>query len=195
MRGRFEGFSGMSFPAPSESQMLSLVKDWANRPLVLRGIITGTRSHKFLREGETIVTGENKDLRINALMDDLYNVYRLDPTTTNGTCILPVIGTLKFHKGSEFVIHSTPDGVVMGFFMSFLAEYSDAKMPVPEMTFVWVIPKFRRMGVFSQMYSNLCKRKGVIRVDDPNDACKIALQSLRYSDSDVRRYFSTAESA
>ena len=183
-----------SFPALSESDMLKQVKEWALRPRVMKGIIKGEARHKCLIGDVTIVDRRNNDRRLDRLMDDLYNVYRLDKNTTNGMGMLPIIEALTSNIGSEFTIYATADGIVKGFFMSFLAEYQNAKTPIPEMTFVWVVPKFRRQGVFTRMYQDLVARRGPIHVDQPNEACEIALSALGYDRGAVLDRFIKVES-
>ena len=148
-----------------------------------RDIICGRRRELELSDsGHTIITGSTKqNAKLNKLMNDLYNVYRHDPHTDNGCSQLPFIDTLNEHEGSEFHIYSTRDGRVKGFFVSFIIEFQGGRVPVPTMTFVWVIPQFRRQGLFTQMHRDLVNRRGVVMVDNPNSVCKAALDNIGYS--------------
>lgn len=170
--------------------MLWEVRKWTDRPNVKKGIIKGTRRSPALEHPHTVISGNNTDHRLNLLMDDLYEVYRLDPGTDNGICIMPWIGTLRYHAESEFHIYSTKEGVVKGFYAMFVNESSNILLPVPTMTFVWVVPRFRRKGLFRQMYDDLVDKRGPILVDHPNEVCKACLEAMGYSQNQVIDFYS-----
>jgi hypothetical protein len=155
---------------------------------VLAGIIKGRRKNPFITEAHTIVTGENEDKRLHRLMDDLYSVYRADYTTLDGCGNIPWIDSLRRNDSSEFHIYSGEDGVTKGFFSSFRCRYKDLG-PVPTMNFVWVVPRFRRQGLFTQMYRDLETRRGLFFVDSPNKACQVALDNIGYSGKRVISYY------
>lgn len=162
---------------PSEECLVDDIR-WqmkAQRPPV--GLIRGRKKNRFITSSHTVVTGENKDRRIHRLMDSLYEIYRTDRSTEDGFGQLPMIGTLRANKSSEFHIYSTNEGIVKGFFVSFCHRPEDAP-PWFTMTFVWVIPRFRGQGLFTQMCDDLLARRGSFYVDSPNEACQMALLSL-----------------
>lgn len=174
----------------SENEMLKLIERWTFRPNVKRGIIKGTRRSPSLNGYHTIITGDNTDKKLNQLMDDLYMVYRMDPDTENGMCIMPWIDTLQYHIGTEFHIYSTKEGVVKGFFAIFLHDWKDIPKRIPTLTFLWVVPKFRRKGLFREMYRNITSRFGPTLVDAPNGVCEACLDSMGYSRERIIDYYS-----
>lgn len=151
---------------------------------VARKLIRGTRYHKFLTEEHTIVTGWSHRCKpLHRLMDDLYYVYSLDPKTENGCAVTPWIDNLRcwrspYVRDREFHIYAE-NGIPMGWF-SFTRQQYDFGGWVPTMTFVWVVPRFRRQGLFSRMYKDLMARYGDILIDDPNEICSKALETLGY---------------
>lgn len=151
------------------------------------GLIRGTKKNQFLAGVHTVVTGENTDKKIHRLMDNLYDVYRKDQHAVAGMGQMPWIGTLRFHQSSEFHIYATEEGVVKGFFVSFLHR-PKTYPPWASMTFVWVAPRFRGQGLFAQMCDDLLDRRGTFFVEEPNEACQMALLSLGCSDETAWKY-------
>lgn len=174
--------------SPSEEEMLNRL--WMKRDgkNIMAGIIRGRWKNPCISEEHTIVTGENGDRRTHRLMDHLYNVYRADLTTADGCCQIPWISTLRREDSSEFHIYAEENGVVKGFFASFLPKYQYVGR-VPTMTFVWVVPRFRRQGLFTRMFNDLLHHRGPFFVDRPNAACEVALRSFGYSDEKVVRHY------
>jgi len=159
----------------------------------LESIIRGKRKFKFL-EPHTIVTAKKEWRGYNGfkhpdrtaqLIDTLYDIYRKDPLATPGVCQMPWYNTLGDHKDSEFHIYSQ-GGIPVGWFASFIQEWGDLDYKTPNMTFVWVVPRFRRMGVFTKMHKDLCEhRGGPVIVDQPNKACEMALDKIGYKRDEV----------
>ena len=167
----------------SESEMLEQVRRrGALRPNVKRAIINGTRTNPFLSPtpGYHVINGSCADKRIHLLMDDLYGVYMLDPETCNGTCMRPFIRTLRDDSSTEFHLYLDFFGITKGFFVSFERRFKDVAATVTMMTFIWVVPRYRRQGLFSRMYKDLVASRGSVLVDHPNDVCQIALNKLGY---------------
>lgn len=94
---------------------------------------------------------------------------------------MPVIETLRREQRSEFHLYATQEQVVKGFFFLFYMEFSNTVKPVPTMTFVWVVPKFRRQGLFQQMYSDAIQGHGIIWIDAPNEPCQYALKKAGWT--------------
>jgi hypothetical protein len=151
------------------------------------GLIRGTKKNQFLAGAHTVVTGENTDKKIHRLMDNLYDVYRKDRHAEAGTNQMPWIGTLRAHQSSEFHIYATEEGVVKGFFVSLLHR-DEAGQSCVTMAFVWVVPRFRGQGLFTQMCDDLLERRGTFFVEQPNEACQMALLSLGCSEETAWEY-------
>jgi len=164
-------------------------KHYPKRPIVKRQIISGKKKYKWISKEHIIIDGSCEDKRLHIMMDDLYDIYRLDPTTVTGTAMMPLIDTLRYHKKSEFHIY-LDNNVIASFMIYFLLEFSDVKMPVHTISFVWVVPKFRGNGLFAKMYHDLEINKNMpIYVDQPNDACQKALQKFEYSASNMFDFY------
>lgn len=160
------------------------------RSRVKSAIIKGTKKYKWIGSNKEIRVDFNcKDKRIYQLMDDLYDIYRHDPTTINGHSMMPLIGMLKENPGTEFRIYFE-NGIVRGFIIFTFMEYINIKKAIPTITFAWFIPKCMGRGLFAEIYKNLVmENKGPVQVEFPNYGCKKALEKINYNDNEIFSFY------